>query len=161
MLHLLPLVSVSRARLVNVTIDDTYGDARTGRKPQYASQNVPWFSATPSQMGSIPNWTDVHNSTLYSLHDTGASQPRPTISLTFEGTVIYAFFVVTPWSSSSLTFFLDDEPGPADHFTLDAGAAPDYLYNQLLFKSRQLPQREHTLRVSVDPPTSASGTYKD
>ncbi len=52
--YLLLLVSTTRAGLVNVTIDDTYGDLTTGQKPIYQPSG-PWKGPSCTSCDIVPS----------------------------------------------------------------------------------------------------------
>ncbi|EJD46548.1 hypothetical protein AURDEDRAFT_164376 [Auricularia subglabra TFB-10046 SS5] len=145
------------ARLVEFTIDDTYGDARTGVKPQYAPDDA-WGKLAVTTTSGTPRTFDsnqVHNQTLHSPRTWGA------ISLPFEGVSIKIFVVYDITSPVvPFTVYLDDDPAAlGGNYTPAASQANGrYVYNQLAYQSRQLPQRRHTLRVEFQ---ALAWTYFD
>ncbi len=54
LLYLLLLVSTTGAGLVNVTIDDTYGDLTTGQKPIYQPSG-PWKGPSCTNCDIVPS----------------------------------------------------------------------------------------------------------
>lgn len=133
------------ARLFNVSIDDTHGDALTGLKPQYSP---------PSQWSSVAGappadgWYDpsqLYNGTC-TLNWIGAGN----VSLTFTGTRIYVFFAISAAAEPDLTFYLDADPAPAGQYAAPDGSGVFRLrYNVLAFQSIQLAHGRHTLSMQL------------
>lgn len=79
------------------------------------------------------------------------------MTLTFEGTLIYVYFVFpdedrdTPINVAS---YLNGESEPSGRYSRQSnvsdGGPPEYLYNVLVFQSTPLPQRKHTLTVTIE-----------
>ncbi|EJD35799.1 hypothetical protein AURDEDRAFT_130433 [Auricularia subglabra TFB-10046 SS5] len=151
---LLALPSVA-SRVINITIDDTYGDSRTGRIPQYVS-NVPWKARSagdgcaPEECSAQLDGARVQNGTW---HDkmTLPTDPPATVTMTFNGTQVYVFCVLVndigiTIQDTRLQFNLDG--ALADSFFHQADLTrTDYLYDQLVFHSQSLPLGEHTLEI--------------
>ncbi|EJD35784.1 hypothetical protein AURDEDRAFT_188603 [Auricularia subglabra TFB-10046 SS5] len=147
-------LSVS-ARVLNVTIDDTLGDERSGAIPQYEED---WRArsvggAPCNECRAQPDGTRVFKGTWHDK-STYEKDPRATVSLEFSGTRIYVFFVLfneidTGLKNTRLRFYLDGSPDAAGEFLhlLDP-AGPQYLYDQLVFDSQSLEFGNHTLLVS-------------
>ena len=86
-LVLLSLIYVSSAALVNVTIDDTFGDLQTGLKPEYLGTWVSSSSCTASKtISSLCDLgldkTKLQNGTWMG---TSASESSPSVSIVFNG----------------------------------------------------------------------------
>ncbi|THH08372.1 hypothetical protein EW145_g2751 [Phellinidium pouzarii] len=100
-LHITATVSVpkvitvaSNALLVNYTIDDTFGDEKTGLKPVYdstwtsSSQCYPVASANQQACGFLIDSTAASNNTWHANLNSGS------MSLTFSGSAVYAYFII-------------------------------------------------------------------
>ncbi|EJD46547.1 hypothetical protein AURDEDRAFT_164375 [Auricularia subglabra TFB-10046 SS5] len=152
-LILLVFVSSSLARLVNVTIDDTFGDARTGVRPDYMPADL-WIETCSSCAGTIKDspfdWSQVHNSTLHEP----LQHAEANMTLAFTGQKIYLYFVQNPTVDTVLTFYLDGASRPAGTYShrstkpssIDASLV---LFNQMLFESPTLPEANHSLIVAT------------
>ncbi|EJD35764.1 hypothetical protein AURDEDRAFT_175160 [Auricularia subglabra TFB-10046 SS5] len=136
---LLPLflTPVFAARLANVTIDDTFGDERTGRLPDYQSSD----SWVPMNERSLPavgaNWTRVQNRTWAGTGDRSA---------------VYVFFVTIEGEVAPLKFTLDDAVDPQHVSPRSNGTGEPFSYNQLVFKDTSLAHGAHTLQITVSKP---------
>ncbi|EJD35119.1 hypothetical protein AURDEDRAFT_130798 [Auricularia subglabra TFB-10046 SS5] len=139
---LLLLVSLARARLVNVTIDDTFGDARSGLVPRYTPQDY-WGNSTGAH--------DRVNGTALarSSHWTIDNNIQCNISVLFYGTRIYTFMDIQVYDGMELSFFLDDEVHvPAKTYTrAEDSVTPHFERNVLVFESDPLPLDRHELTV--------------
>ncbi|EJD35800.1 hypothetical protein AURDEDRAFT_188609 [Auricularia subglabra TFB-10046 SS5] len=145
LLSLATFLSVASPRLFNVTIDDTFGDERTEQNPQYGPDN--WI---PRGLGTVPCsdcrvQPDSAQAYRGSWHDRSvlAGQDPSTVSMNFSGTRICVFFIlfnVIDWEMDTRLRFYVDGSNPAD---------PPYLYNQLVFDSKDLEPGNHTLQVST------------
>ncbi|OBZ79811.1 hypothetical protein A0H81_00318 [Grifola frondosa] len=111
----IPIVDVL-ADLVNVTIDDTLGDALTGEQFTYfpsASWNI---GQNCSGCTAHPNPSDIY---LNSWHDgtaNGVGDPGQilTASVSFTGSALYVFCIVThsftsPDGNSDMSFYIDGD----------------------------------------------------
>lgn len=152
------LGSLVLARLVNVTIDDTRGDERTGRMPEYTSVNH-WNARNASTQcptcGARPDGTQAFDQTWHD-ETTFPGQIPSNVSFSFNGTILYIyciladnFDVTVEHKDTRLAFYLDHSPEPIKQFH----HAPDltvygFIYNQLVFKDDTLSAGEHTMLVS-------------
>ncbi|EJD35727.1 hypothetical protein AURDEDRAFT_175177 [Auricularia subglabra TFB-10046 SS5] len=144
-LLVLPVV----ARVLNVTIDDTLGDARTSQKPRYEAAAPPDWRArsvggSPCQICTAqPDGTRIYNGTW---HDKTTYIDEPdTISIDFNGTAIYLFCILpngiyNTINTTRLSFYMDGSSTPVGHFLheLDATQGP-YYGGPLWTKPRQNP----------------------
>ena len=87
LLALLLLVCTTRAGLVNISIDDTYGDLTTGLKPIYQPTGSPWYGpgCSGSSCGSIsPSASSAFDATWTAASYT-SSLGNMSITLSFTG----------------------------------------------------------------------------
>ncbi|EJD46491.1 hypothetical protein AURDEDRAFT_164321 [Auricularia subglabra TFB-10046 SS5] len=152
MLLLLPLVaSFASARFVNVTIDDTHGDARTGHLPSYSPDGL-WNAVCPG-CGAVDvpfDWDRVRQRTIHDavLNTDGG---KANVTLNFNGSAIYVFFAVLPVFGMHIDFYLDSSPRPVETYIRLANAtSTGVLYDQLVFKSGPLADVEHSLLISCE-----------
>ncbi|EJD46504.1 hypothetical protein AURDEDRAFT_164331 [Auricularia subglabra TFB-10046 SS5] len=138
------------SRVFNVTIDDKFGDERTGLIPLYIPED---------------RWTNSGQGEAYksTLHQRISDRPG-NISITFNGIMIYTFFAYWPASQVNLIFYLDDATSPTKHFIHPPYTGSDPIYwafNLMAFQSDKLDPGEHTLLVSSPggPDTPLSFDY--
>lgn len=141
---LLPLLSSlvprSQARLVNVTIDDTHGDARSGLLPQYTPEE---------RWGSEEDKPGLFNGTG---HFTAWDGVQVNVTMRFHGTKFYVFISVwTPTNPIELSFFLDEDMHrPVAHYTRAVDPETNAYTTEdgvLAFASDALPLAQHELVV--------------
>lgn len=150
---LLALVVGASARLVNITIDDQYGDARTGRLVSYDS-SARWAECSEGDsdlvVGTLDgiDWTQVQNGTLH--YARAASEYD--IGISFEGTAIYAFFVLDSRTSLDMSWFLENDTY-ATVFHYDATTeGPKYRYHTLGLRRENLKPGPHRATIMFHPP---------
>lgn len=145
------------ARISNVTIDDTLGDEVTGQIPQYAPDG--WIarsvSGAPCDLCTAqPDATRIYKGTWHDRSTLALDQIPSTISMSFNGTRIYVYFILfnnidTVNHNTRLRFYLDGSSYPAQDFLhLGDPASEKYLYSQLVYDSLTLEPANHTLVVS-------------
>ncbi|EJD46573.1 hypothetical protein AURDEDRAFT_124002 [Auricularia subglabra TFB-10046 SS5] len=170
-LLLLLLVSQTAARLINVTIDDTYGDARTRSLPTFTAANDSgWIVLSPTSAGEQAlDFALVHNGTLCALRgarviETGGftvlyvrwyacNSDRTWGSRSgTAGVAIYVFTVFDARMQPGLVAYLDgvrqptnDGPGTTEV------AATGYLYNHMKIANHQLERGTHNLTMDLAP----------
>ncbi|EJD35756.1 hypothetical protein AURDEDRAFT_117256 [Auricularia subglabra TFB-10046 SS5] len=150
------LGALASARLVNVTIDDTRGDERTGRTPQYTSVHL-WNARSAADQcttcGARPDGTQAFDETWHD-ETTFPGQLPSNVSFTFNGGVLYIYCILAnninvQHKDTRLAFYLDESPQPVQQFHRAPDLAVDgFIYNQLVFKDDTLSDREHTMLVS-------------
>ncbi|EJD46562.1 hypothetical protein AURDEDRAFT_164387 [Auricularia subglabra TFB-10046 SS5] len=165
LLALLPFLLLCGACSVNITIDDTYGDERTGSRPQYSPPDA-WYLLMNTPYGneevdigkfhfdlrvSFSNSIFVGDITL-----TFNGRPWPferwQFVDSFSGTMIYVYGGISADRVADFVFILDSELRPgAWQNTSDDGVDPSsWLYDQLVFQSPLLPQGQHTLKAETN-----------
>ncbi|EJD46452.1 hypothetical protein AURDEDRAFT_123933 [Auricularia subglabra TFB-10046 SS5] len=142
MLLLLPLFPTpvfAPARLVNVTIDDRFGDERTGLLPDYQPSDS-WVPVNESSRPAVQgaDWTRVQNRT-------------------WEGSAVYVFFVTAGADVAPLEFALDDAVDTQHVSPLPNVAGTPFSYNQLVFKDTSLSHGAHILQITVSEPNRKFG----
>lgn len=144
-LFLVAVTSDCWARPLNVTVDDTYGDPKTGQLPRYSGS---WARGIVPTAGSVlPDMAQIFNATLHQ----GGGREDGTVSLTFQGTDVYIFVVRDLSQPVELQFYLDDSPGPVAQYSRSAAqpGSSGYAYNQLVFNATGLRYSTHIVRVHV------------
>ncbi|EJD35803.1 hypothetical protein AURDEDRAFT_175142 [Auricularia subglabra TFB-10046 SS5] len=143
------------ARILNMTIDDTLGDERTGKLPQYEPDWIPRSvgGAPCTGCGAQPDGSLAFKGTWHD-RSTYVKDPPCTISLDFSGSRIYVFFILhnnlgTVNKNTRVRFFLDSSVNSAgDYVHVSDRAGVHYLYNQLVFDSTTLEFGNHNLLIS-------------
>ncbi|EJD35804.1 hypothetical protein AURDEDRAFT_175143 [Auricularia subglabra TFB-10046 SS5] len=136
-LILAAFLSSASSRLMNVTIDDILGDEKNGQKPRYYPDGWTPRSAWKG------TWHD---------RSTFVGEDPSTVSIDFNGTRIYVFFIlfndINLYMNTRLHFTLDGFSDTSKNFLhLVDPAGAKYLYNQLVFDSRDLEPGNHTLNI--------------
>jgi len=148
-----------QAGLLNITIDDTNGDEKTGVLPVY----IPLEDWTPepgcTQCVVKPDPTQALDHTW---HDTSHFPTNPdqlSIQINFTGVAVYAYFIIANnvFNASTLTnmtFFLDGNP--AGSFLHLPTNGPEYEYNVTGFTQSNLENTEHQLIIQTAGTTNTS-----
>nr|VWO99248.1 AidA [Ganoderma boninense] len=143
------------SRLVNVTVDDTFGDPTSGGCLQYlAGTDDAWNAGCPTKncgdchigpqnlnLSQIYKQT-WHDSTLF------AGEPPIAITVQFTGSAVYVFNILPNTISGTITtadiaFSIDEES--VGHFTRSPDSSSTVLYNQLVYSNTTLSDGPHTL----------------
>ncbi|KZV94339.1 hypothetical protein EXIGLDRAFT_708888 [Exidia glandulosa HHB12029] len=151
---LLALATWTTAQLVNVTIDDTTGDKRTGVMPVYTVDpnstmgGWGWSGSCPGCI-SHPDIALVHGGTWHS--DTAWVGDGPSnVTMSFNGVAVYVFGVLKDDDKAlpvNLRFFIDSKlVGSYEHQPVPAKDA--YTYNVPLFSAISLEEKEHNFVIS-------------
>ncbi|KZV99323.1 hypothetical protein EXIGLDRAFT_831652 [Exidia glandulosa HHB12029] len=156
-------------KLVNVTIDDTNGDERTGVLPTYtvdpASQRDGWHPSDKGKPCSVCN-ANVDGSRTHdqTWHDgTAWAGERPAnVTLSFSGITIYVYAILRntgPERPTRLTFYLDDMLADTYVHEQDASLGA-FQYDQLVFSTKtNLRHGQHTLVVSNTQTSKQDSTF--
>lgn len=140
------------ARQVNVTIDDTFGDAVTGELPVYAGSGRTSDSVQAS-CKSCPHVVNASQTFMSTWHGlSSAASGASNVSFQFHGTAIYVYCIlpVNGTAGTSVTqpsVFLDGQlaatltvVGARDFST----EAPAYTYNVLVYSAVELSNSRHS-----------------
>ncbi|KAM5539190.1 hypothetical protein V8D89_007063 [Ganoderma adspersum] len=141
------------SRLVNITVDDTFGDPTTGTLPEYLPNEETWNLTLSSDncpsCGIDPSTLDLTQIYKQTWHDTMyLSVVTPaTITVRFNGSAVYVFNVlgkVVPGAAmSNISFSIDGEN--VGQFIRSPESSADILYNQLVYHNTTLSDGPHTL----------------
>ncbi|EJD35789.1 hypothetical protein AURDEDRAFT_175129 [Auricularia subglabra TFB-10046 SS5] len=156
MLLLLALAAGASAGLVNITVDDTYGDPQTGIAPGYTSLHA-WNERTVADgctsCGARPDGKQMYKETWHD-ETTFPGQIPSNMTFSFNGTMLYIYCVLANnvnlfHRDTRLAIYIDNLLSPVAQFlhTPDLGV-DGFIYDQLVFKSDPLEDREHTVLVS-------------
>ncbi|KZV87432.1 hypothetical protein EXIGLDRAFT_839965 [Exidia glandulosa HHB12029] len=148
------VVAIGSVSVANTTIDDTFGDERTGAVPVYTSVHL-WNARSSSDgcttCGAQPDGSQFLNRS----HDesTYAGQIASNMSISFIGTSIRLYCALANEvnlnpRATHLVFFLDNSVAPVSTFDHEPTADIGYAYNQLVYDSGALPLGKHTVLVS-------------
>ncbi|RPD58018.1 hypothetical protein L226DRAFT_467307 [Lentinus tigrinus ALCF2SS1-7] len=140
------------AALVNVTIDDTFGNTQENLQIIYQPPGAwsPGQSCTNCE--AHLDATQIYNGTWHDttyLSDNPPSSPL-SASLTFDGVAIYVYCIVTqsstdPFGNSDMTFYLDGvEVG---NFTLPPDGDSTYHYNFPVYVNESIPSGKHSFML--------------
>ena len=152
------MASVS-PRLVNVTVDDTFGDPNTGSIPEYSpnSAAAQWHegSSTENCYCNIgPSILDLTRIYKQTWHDTTNYDSENPVAITvhFTGSAVYVFNILPntlPYTATAahISFSIDGEDVGLFIHSPNAGAT--ILYNQLVYNSTGLRYGSHTLTMAV------------
>ncbi|KAI0640159.1 hypothetical protein C8Q77DRAFT_1153048 [Trametes polyzona] len=154
-----PLVT---SKLVNRTIDDEKGDSVTGVQPVYAPANLNWIQGTTCvHCNFLPGKViDVNATFDGTWHDCTyhPGTPDRTITASFSGVAVYAFFTVPNFlqfttTFMNLSFYVDDAYlGQFEH-TPDASSTINY--QVLGFHTTDLPNTNHTIDIRATGPSDS------
>ncbi|KAI0757342.1 hypothetical protein C8Q80DRAFT_1091069 [Daedaleopsis nitida] len=144
------------ATLVNVTIDDTLGDERTGAQIVYeppdvwkVGQNCIDCTAKLDQ-SQLQNGT-WHEGTLSAISESAGVANQPlTATAAFEGVAVFIYCAVahtftSPVGRSAMTFYIDNEQ--VGHFTQETTGDSNIQYNLLVYSNTTLSSGNHTIMI--------------
>lgn len=141
------------AILVNRTIDDQFGDPITGTYPTYSPAEDWQPGANCSDCSVRPDVTRAFDGTWHDSTYYPGDSPR-TVTVTFTGNAVYAFFITPPVLNASLTtatylnFTLDNELSGRPFNFIPYGS-DTYTYNQTVYSKTNLSNSQHTLVMST------------
>ena len=144
--------------LVNITVDDTFGDLTTGLFPEYSPNNGTWNAGSSSEncpscyIGpSLLDLAQIHNGTW---HDTTYLpwETPATITVRFDGSAVYVFNILPNTLPSTITtanisFSIDGEDVYRFFHSPESGTT--ILYNQLVYRNTTLKDGPHTLTMTA------------
>ena len=147
-------------RIINRTIDDTYGDEITGIVPSYSNGSV-WNQGNTC-MGCHVNRTIVDVEEAYdqtwkdSTYHVGDLEH--VISMSFTGTAVYAFTLLANkiiWTTTftNVTFHIDGEDSGI--FTHWPDNTTNILYNVSMFSRTGLPNKAHQFEIRMGGETDS------
>ncbi|OCH92700.1 hypothetical protein OBBRIDRAFT_418121 [Obba rivulosa] len=144
----------------NVTIDDTNVDVFTNRSFTYtpaSSWDAGSWDAADSWVpgggcdGCLPDFDPTipidstwHSSTF--APSTSSGYPNATV--TFRGTALYVYCIVTAaFGNSDMTFYLDGQPKGSYTYDFVAESDPEYHYSVPVIQLETLSDEEHTFTL--------------
>ncbi|KAL5490713.1 hypothetical protein ACEPAI_5547 [Sanghuangporus weigelae] len=150
------------SRMINVTIDDAFGDPTNGRQIQYFPSTA-WqrgdgcqpCTAKPSPASDA--WLGTWHDATFNPNDTATNSALGQIivaSAQFTGTAVYVNCILTrsftsPDGNTDMTFYFDDDDNPADVFQKTPNGDTSYQFGVTVFSATNLPFGEHTVRLEV------------
>ncbi|KAI0666261.1 hypothetical protein C8Q78DRAFT_1072504 [Trametes maxima] len=142
------------AALVNVTIDDTFGDESNGNKISYQPESAWNVGQDCPACTAKPDISQVFNRTWHDTTFNGSSNApliaeRATHHIT-SGVAVYVYCILSdttqfPFGNSDMTFLLDGEQ--VGRFVRAAPGNPTYHYNVPVYVNESLPAGEHTITI--------------
>ncbi|OSD05809.1 hypothetical protein PYCCODRAFT_1361583, partial [Trametes coccinea BRFM310] len=141
---------VTSGTLVNVTIDDTYGDELFGTQFLYAPADVWNVGQSCAACTAHPNPALVHNGTWHDGTTQAGSDQLTTATVRFEGVAVYVFCIVTrsstsPDGNSDMTFSIDGQE--VGRFVQPPDGDTTYDYNVPVYVNTSLPPGPHQLVI--------------
>ncbi|RDX45695.1 hypothetical protein OH76DRAFT_1357460 [Lentinus brumalis] len=142
----------SAASLVNITVDDTFGNSQENLQITYQPAGAWSPGEDCTSCAAHLDTTQVHNGTWHDttyLADNPPSSPL-TATLAFDGVAIYVYCIVTrastnPFGNCDMTFYLDDvEVG---RFLLPPNGDPTYHYSYPVYVNASIPSGQHTFML--------------
>ncbi|OBZ78935.1 hypothetical protein A0H81_00321 [Grifola frondosa] len=139
------------AALVNVTVDDTYGDPRTGNQFVYTPSQIwnfgptciPCFAKPDASQAYLGTWHDGAPDTALNDGDTTGTM---SIEISFSGSAIYVYCILSESATSldgnsDMSFYIDGEL--VGTYVHAATGSSTYEYNVLVYGNASLPSAEH------------------
>ncbi|KAL4260900.1 hypothetical protein AB1N83_008823 [Pleurotus pulmonarius] len=174
------------ATLVNVTIDDTFGDQFYTSFPQYTHpflpphehpyarypKYIPNTNTVPPVWKPGPMCTDcgvnldpgqVMNGTWYDGSWKNQLKEQTRVEFTFWGTSIYVYTIISNRLSDlqSYEFYIDNPNLPVGNFTHSSDGSDDFEYNYLLYSNTALNDGEHIFTLASTKPDQDDETNND
>ena len=153
------------SRLVNITVDDSFGDPTTGVPPQYSgTTRDQWNAGSPTSSDNCTNCVarpaslDLNQVYKQTWHDSAiVYNTRWSITIQFTGSAVYVFNILpntlrvsSPSSvftvNADIIFQIDGED--VFHFARIADYSNTILYNQLVYSNTSLDHGPHTLTMT-------------
>ncbi|TFK47778.1 hypothetical protein OE88DRAFT_741004 [Heliocybe sulcata] len=163
-LSLLYCISAAGATLMNRTIDDQYGDEGSGVLPTYSPPSV-WYQGNNCTSCIIqPDPNQAYMKTWHQATRQSSSDDPPVISLSFSGTAIYAYCILSAdlpgvITNTNLTFRLDgDSVQQYFAYSAPASSASDQVsqYNVPVYVNDSISSGPHILEIEASPYTDTS-----
>ncbi|PAV23423.1 hypothetical protein PNOK_0049100 [Pyrrhoderma noxium] len=160
-LCIIPLfITHALAALVNVTIDDQFGDPSTGQHIAYSPEDA-WqvgqtcqactAKPTPAEDAYLGTWSDASfNPSGNATNDVPGQVIKASVS--FTGVAVYVNVILTgsetsPDGNSDFTFLVDNATAGA--FEKSPDGDKTYHFNQTIFSMSGLSNTSHTLSIEV------------
>ncbi|KZT28220.1 hypothetical protein NEOLEDRAFT_1087202 [Neolentinus lepideus HHB14362 ss-1] len=155
--HLLFIINASIGALINVTIDDTNGDARTGAKPDWV---VGWQFKSASCQNPDGNpilattcAQGVDPSLAYDGTWTGVTINATTALTLFTGSAVYVYHIIPAETSFSELVFGISYSVDGETYALKSYAkTSETQYNQLAYAREGLVLTQHMLSLLIGDP---------
>ena len=147
------------SRLVNITIDDTFGDSTTGAVPAYSINGHAWNAGSPTESAncggcniysSLLNLSQVLYGTWHDTTPTTSDLPT-TVTVQFIGSAVYVFNILpntlpATTTLANISFSIDGEH--VGNFTRSPKSGTAILYNQLVYQNTTLNYGPHILAMT-------------
>ena len=146
--------------LVNVTIDDEFGDSRSKFVPQYTPGEQWTQGARCSGCAIHPGIVNVSKAFKGTWHDATyhPGQPAQIVTLMFNGVAIYVFNIIPnnvdgATTLTNLSFFLDEVP--VGQFLHIPDQTANIRYHVPVFVNESLPDTQHSLDIRATGPNAS------
>ncbi|KAH6902734.1 hypothetical protein BKA70DRAFT_1304390 [Coprinopsis sp. MPI-PUGE-AT-0042] len=147
------LFCTTQGAIVNRTIDDWFGDSETGVRPVFLPTGNTWKDEQCTDCAINPDTGRAFQGT-YTAATYGKDGDPISITMDFEGTAIYVFFILANNGGDGITTETQCS------FTIDGGSSTSFshvpnlstrtiLYDQLVFSRTGLSNSKHTLRIET------------
>ncbi|KAI0666259.1 hypothetical protein C8Q78DRAFT_462469 [Trametes maxima] len=148
-------LSIVFAGRVNVTIDDAYGDERTGLPIEYTPADYWKAGHACTDSTAHPDPSRAYKSTwhdgTFNINNTkGIGVPVLQASVPFDGVAVYVYCILTgtyssPDSYSWLHFVIDGEA--VGEFVHQPNGDGTYYYNVPVYVNESVPAGNHSLQI--------------
>ncbi|KAJ3550094.1 hypothetical protein NMY22_g632 [Coprinellus aureogranulatus] len=149
-------LQVAWAAVVNRTIDDTFGDSETRRLPLYLpSIGEVWKGPECVGCAINPDTSKAFKNS-YQAATYAPDSGKISITLTFNGTAIWVFFILANNEGDGITtvtdvnFAMDGESTPINFRHAPDLTTRDPLFNQLVYSRTDMPFKTHALEIFAD-----------
>ncbi|KAI1797505.1 hypothetical protein LXA43DRAFT_877148 [Ganoderma leucocontextum] len=151
--HLAPVPQASAA-LINITVDDTFGDPFTGNQILYEPQGAWQLGQSCSTCTAHPDKSLAFNGTWHdsTFNDAGLpdADQLPTATFSFVGVAVYVFCIVThsftsPFGSSDMSFLIDN--ALVGTFQQPPTGDSTSFYNVSVYVNDSLSPGQHTITI--------------
>ncbi|OCH92701.1 hypothetical protein OBBRIDRAFT_726268 [Obba rivulosa] len=142
----------------NITIDDTNGDPFTGEAFVYTPADL-WTIGQDCECPPGINPNEIPSSTWH-VSTFSAEEPniRPNATVTFRGTALYVYCILTAaFADSNMTFYLDGQPIGSYSYSFVEEEQPVYHYSVPVIQLGSLSDENHTFSLINGLTSAAAG----
>ncbi|THH14621.1 hypothetical protein EW146_g5741 [Bondarzewia mesenterica] len=157
--HFLALPAIAHAAFINRTIDDQYGDEKTGLLPSYSP--VAGWSQGANCAGCLaqPLASNAYRNTWHdSTHTPGDAEAR-TIVMSFNGTAVYTYCILAnnvPYATTLTNLSFNVDGSDVGTFVHVPTNSTDYIYDFPVYVNENLSSALHQLIISATGDTKSS-----
>ncbi|KAF8995037.1 hypothetical protein BDQ17DRAFT_1251092 [Cyathus striatus] len=154
LINILSFISITKAIIVNVTVDDILPDPLTGVRITYLPETGWKEGQTCTTCKAAPDGRQMYANTWHDSTSSPGNTTEPpsgprNATFTFSGTAIYVFCALALASTSTFTaysnmsFYIDGET--VGHFERVPPGVPGYEYNVPVYSNTALSPEQHVL----------------